>query len=324
MKEEKKMRSFRKYAATSMMAMALLAAGSSHAQTYPSKPIRIVVGEAPGTVNDLLPRMLAPHMSKSLGQPVLIENRPGAGQMISYEYVVRAEPDGYTAVVVSVTGLGVVPLTIKEPKIDIHKDIVPVIGIAEGVLALGTSSKKSWSSLREVLDYAKKNPGQLNVGTVSPTTLLASGIILKGHQVQMVPYTSGATYYQAAINGEIDLITAAVQSLEGFGDRIRILAVTGRSRLPGLPSTPTFSELGLPKVSGIGYSLYVRAGTPSTAIDKLYGAAAEALKLPEVETQIAKSRMTVVASPPAETARAFTELAQTYADTAKEIGMRPQ
>ena len=324
MKKEKMMRSIKIGAAVSLAALLQLAVSTGVAQTFPSKPVRIVVGEAPGTVNDLLPRMMAPHMSKTLGQPVLIENRPGAGQLISYEYVVRAEPDGHTAVVVSVTGLGIVPLTVKDPKIDIHKDLVPVIGIAEGVLALGTSSKKPWSSLREVLDHAKKNPGQLNVGTVSPTTLLASGIILKGHQVQMVPYTSGASYYQAALNGEIDLISAAVQSLEGFGDRMRILAVSGRSRLPGLPSTPTFSELGLPKVAGIGYSLYVRAGTPSQAIDRLYASAADALKLPEVEAQVSKSRMTIIATPPAETARAFAELAQTFADTAREIGMRPQ
>ena len=88
------MRSIKVGAAVSVAALLQRAVSTGVAQTFPSKPVRIVVGEAPGTVNDLLPRMMAPHMSKSLGQPVIIENRPGAGQMISYEYVVRAEPDG--------------------------------------------------------------------------------------------------------------------------------------------------------------------------------------------------------------------------------------
>jgi tripartite-type tricarboxylate transporter receptor subunit TctC len=310
-----------------IFSVGLIASAGIHAQGYPAKPIRIIVGEAGGTTPDIVPRVLAPHMGKALGQPIIVENRPGASSLIAYEFVAtRADPDGYTIALTSVVNLALLPLTVKDLKFDPPRDLPPVIGVADAELVIVTSSKSSLTTFADVLDFAKKNPGKLNFGSVAHSTRMNIEMLIRsaGLNIQVIPYSTGAQIYQAVLNGEADVIFTSLLTAESFGDKSRVLAVTGDVRRPPLLALPTMTELGFPRVRGVSYALHVRAGTPAAVIEKIHGAASEALRNPEVQAQFAKLRLGIVNSSPAAAAKAQADLASGFAEIAKEIGLKPQ
>jgi tripartite-type tricarboxylate transporter receptor subunit TctC len=292
-----------------------------------SRSRALIVGEAGGTTPDIIPRVLAPHMGKVLGQSVIVENRPGASSLIAYEFVgTRAEPDGYTIALASVVNFALLPLTVKDLKFDPLKDLPPAIGVADAELVVVTASKNAWTTFPELLDYAKKNPGKLNFGSVAHSTRMNIEQLIRAANlnIQVVPYSTGAQIYQAVLNGEADAIFTSILTAESFGDKTRVLTVTGDVRRPPLLAVPTLTELGFPRIRGASYSLNVRAGTPPSAVDRIYGAASDALRNPEVQAQFAKLRLGIVNSPPAAAAKAQADLAAAFAEVAREIGLKPQ
>jgi tripartite-type tricarboxylate transporter receptor subunit TctC len=305
----------------------VFAAAGIHAQSYPAKPIRIVVGEVGGTAPDTVPRILAPHMGKILGQPIIVENRPGASSRIAYEYVAtRADPDGYTIAQVSTVNLALLPLTVKGLNFDPVMDLPPAIGVADIELVVVTSSKSNWTTLPEALAYAKNNPGKLNFGSAAHSTRMAIELLIRGSGVNalVVPYTTGAQIAQGVLNGDVHLIFSSGLTVESFGDKARALAVTGNTRRAPFLAVPTLSELGFPKIRGVGYSLNVRTGTPGPVIERINAAASEALRNPEVQAQFAKMRLNIVNSSAEAATKAQTELAKDFAEVAREIGLKPE
>lgn len=297
------------------------------AQDYPSKPIKLIVATNPGTLGDTLARIVAPEVSKVLGQPVVVENKPGANSIIAYEYVAKQMPaDGYTMVVVTAQGLPLLPLTEKELRFDPLKDLPPVIGIAETRFILGSSPGQPWKTFKEMVTAVKANPGKYNYGSANAQTRFPVLIIMQelGLDVAHIPYSGGGPFHTAMLSGEIQLGFTSASTGISFGEKLRILAVTGERRLPALPDVPTFRELGYPQVPGLNFTLNVRAGTPKAAIDKLYLSASRALQTPEVRSLLAKMSVDIVELNPDVAARRLADEAKLFADIAKKIGMQPR
>jgi tripartite-type tricarboxylate transporter receptor subunit TctC len=297
------------------------------AQDYPSKPIRFIVPISPGAGADLTARILAPEMAKVLGQPLVVENKSGAGHAIAYEYVAKQAPaDGYTIVNGSVNILAVMPVTVKDLRFDPLRDLPPVIGLAEGRYFWGSAAKFPWKNFAELVAQAKANPGKFNYGASAPIVRLSNEMILRpaGLEVVHIPYASGASYLQGLAAGDIQMGFMTEDNAASFGDRIRLLAVTGDTRVATHPDVPTFAEIGYPGMPGFGHALNVRAGTPKAAMDKLYAAAMHALQQPEVRAQFAKIRMEVIPQTAEVAARKLADEARLFREAAARIGLQPQ
>lgn len=319
-------------AAAVAASMVLGAAGAlapimAGAQDFPNKLVRIVVPNSAGTILDLLSRIMAPDMAKSLGQAVIVENRPGANNIIGLEYVAKQAPaDGYTIVTATVSVLATLPLLAKDLRFDPHNDLPPLIGLVDTRSTLSASAKMPYKNFRDMVTYAKANPGKLNYGDPSPAVRLVMEIILResGLDVVRVPYAAAGPYQQAVAGGEIQMGILGEAAVATWGDKINVLAVTGVNRLPSLPNTPTFAELGLPQVPGQSTSMNVRAGTPKAAMDKLYSAAVFALSQPEVKAQFTKLQSDISIETPEVAAKKLAQQAKMFGDVAKSAGIQPQ
>ena len=307
--------------------MLALASAWANAQEFPNKIVRIVVPNSAGTILDLLSRIMAPDMSKSLGQPVIVENKPGANNIIGLEYVAKQAPaDGYTIVTSTVSVLATLPILVKDLRFDPHNDLPPLIGLVDTRSTLSASVKMPYKNFRDMVAYAKANPGKLNYGDPSPAVRLVMEIILResGIDVVRVPYAAAGPYQQAVAGGEVQIGILGEAAVSTWGDKINVLAVTGEKRLPSLPNTPTFAELGLPQVPGQSTSMNVRAGTPKAAMDKLYAAAVYALGQSEVKAQFTKLQSDISIETPEVAARKLAQQARMFGDVAKAAGIQPQ
>lgn len=301
--------------------------GASFSQEYPARPIRQIVPTSPGTVTDSVARILAPAMSKQLGQPIVVENKPGADSIVGLEYVARQVPaDGYTTAVISVGILATLPVLVKDLRFDPTRDLPPFIGVAEGQFAFGSSPKLQWKTFREMVAYAKANPGKLNYGTPSTGIGLLMIALLHnlGLDVVNIPYKGGGPYMQALASAEIQMGFVAETAAQGFGEKFRVLAVTGPRRMASFQDAPTFTELGLAQIQGQSYSLNASSGTPRQALDRLHAASSFALQQPEVRTQLAKLKLEVLNEGSEAAAKRLAEQARFFRDVAREVGIKPQ
>jgi tripartite-type tricarboxylate transporter receptor subunit TctC len=304
-----------------------LGLGTAHAQDYPDRPIRMIVANTPGTVADTLGRLMAAEMSKSLGQPIVVENKPGANAIIGLEYVVNQKPaDGYLLVSTAVSALASLPVTVKQLRFDPLKDLPPFIGLVEGPYVFGSPAAAPWQDFDGFIAHAKAHPRQLNYGAPAPTVQLPIEALIHaiGLDIVHVPYKGGGPYMQAIIANEVQLGLIPESAARSFGERFRPLAVTGDKRLAAFPQVPTFQELGYPQIRGLAYSLNTPAGAPKAAVEKLHAAASRALQDPEVRSRIEKMGFTVTDQSPEIAARALADEAGFLADVARKIGMEPQ
>ena len=304
-----------------------LRSGLSIAQEFPSKPIRVVVASSPGSSSDLAARVVVPEMSKALGQPVIVENKPGAGQIIGLEYVARQMPaDGYTLAVPTVEALVLLPLLTKDLRFDPLKELPITAMIAEGRLVLASAIKFPWKTFGELVAYIKSNPGKLNYGSSSAAIRITTVAITRqfGLDVVYVPYSAGGPYIQALSAGQIEMGIAGVASAVAMGDRVRVLAVTGTQRRPPFLDAPTFAELKLPPLRGTSYSLNSRIGTPKAILDRIHAATARALQQPEVRAALANILLEPVEESIEASAKGLADLAALYGDTVKKAGIQPE
>ena len=305
----------------------LLFSGAALGQAYPSKPLRFIVPNTPGTVSDLAGRIMVPEMARILGQPIIVENKAGAGQVLGLEYVAKQmPPDGYHVAVVSVSTMAIMPVTVKELRFDPLKDLPPFIGLVEGRYLLGSSSALPWRTFGELVSNARANPGKLNYGSPSTGVRLPTEAMLRALKLNVVhvPYNGGGPYLNALVSGEVQMGLVAESQATSFGERFRVLAVTGGQRLGSLRDVPTFSELGLPQITGLSFSLNVAAGTPAPIMTALHAAAAQALQHPEVRAQFAKIQMEVTALSPEAAARNLAAEGRLFSEIARDIGLQPQ
>jgi len=297
------------------------------AQEFPTKPIRLIVPNTAGTLTDAIVRVLGPELSKQLGQPIVIENKPGAGNVIGLDYVARQVPaDGYTIVISSTSSTAMLPVTVKELRFDPLKDLPPFIGLVEGRLFLGTSSLAPWKTFQELVANAKANPGKLNYGSPAPNTLLMTEALLRGLglTVTHVPYSAGGPYYTALASGEVHMGFVNETITNSMAGKLRVLAVTGDQRHAQYPDIPTLGELGFPSLRSLGFSLNAPAATPKAVFDRLHAAAAQALRQPEVKAQYAKLRLDIIAQSPEAALKSLLDDARLFAGIARQVGLKPE
>jgi tripartite-type tricarboxylate transporter receptor subunit TctC len=262
---------------------------SSAAQQFPSKPITLIVPYAPGGNVDISTRILQAGIGDSLGQPIIIENRPGAGGLIAGDYVARSAPDGHTLFVGSNASILLGPMTMPKPPYQWDKVFAPVSSLAVATNMLLVTPKLPAKTVAELIDYAKKNPGKLTLATSSGASInhfLAELLKLKtGITWTEVHYRGNAPAINDLMAGHVDVglmqLTDSRQHLEA--GTLRALAVLGPKRAPAVPDVPTIVESGLPDVQGITFNgLFAPKDTPPAVIDKLSAAIRAALAKKEV------------------------------------------
>jgi tripartite-type tricarboxylate transporter receptor subunit TctC len=312
--------------------LSVLPASNASAQEYPTKPIRIIVGQAPGAITDLLARVIAPGMSKDLGQPMIVENRPGADLVIAFGYVANQAPaDGHTLTIVT-SGIASLRAFTKNPPFDPVEDLPPVSRLIEGPQLLVSSYAVPWNTFPEMIAYAKANPDKVNFGTPGLRTQPALDIvsIKRKHGVDIVhvPFSGGSVQaIQAIMANNVQLsfgmtISAAKQAAADH--RVKMMAISGPQRNKDIPDVPTFTELGLPEVKGFFMSLNVRKGTPKPIMDRLYKAVTLTMRSPEVQNFTQKAQYDVIATSPEESAKYFAETSALYTAIAKSGGIQPE
>ena len=289
--------------------IALGLATAATAQDFPSRPIKIVVPYAPGGATDIVARLISEEMRQSLGQPVLVENKPGANGILAIEAVATSKPDGYTLMLGNVTTNGVTPVIHADKlKIDYEKDLLPIarIGGLPSVLILTTTNFEP-KTIPEVVEYAKKNPGKVRycsagVGSYPhfDTELFAKR---SGIQMTHIPIQAGAGgILNGMLNGDLQFCLLNVASSLPMvkAGKLRALAVTGDEHLPEYPGVPTLAEAGYPGIGTTAWqALFAPGGTPKEVLDKLHDAVAKAVNSKSVKEGFEKQMFsaTLTSSP---------------------------
>ena len=273
--------------------LGLVFAGQALAQ-YPAKPLRLVVGFAPSGAADFVARTLQEPMQRDLGQPIVIDNRPGAGSSIAAEYVAKSPADGYTVLIASPSSILVNPLISPRPGFEPMRDLAPVTKVSSSPLVVAASPAIGVGTLAELIAYAKKNPGKLNFASSGNGSAphLAAVLFQRVAGVEMVhvPYKGGAPAVQSVLAGDTQLSFATPPSVLPLvqAGRLKALAVTSRERTALVPGVPGMAEAGLPASEiSFWYGLFVPSGTPADAVRKLYAAAQRALDAPETGKTLA-------------------------------------
>ena len=282
----------------------LVAAGTAWAQSYPTKPIRMIVPFVPGGNTDIIARVYAPKMAEFLGQQIVIENRGGAGGVIGTEVVARAAPDGYMLVMVS-AGHTINPAMIKKLPYDSVKDFAPISMIADVPTAFVVHPSLPAKNVREFIAIARARPGEINYSTAGRGTVghLAAELLSSMAKIKLVhvPYKGTGQAMVDLVAGHVQMqfpsMPAAIQQVQT--GRLRMIGQTGKERSAAAPGIPTMQESGLPGfVVSSGFGLFAPAGTPRTIIDRIHSALVKALNDPAVKENLAKQGAEVVASTP--------------------------
>jgi len=277
-------------------AAASLAAPALHAQApYPTRTMRLVVPFTPAGTTDIAARILAQQLTPRLGQQVIVENRPGAGGNLGSDVVVKADPDGYTLLMATVSSAAI-NYSLYGAKMPYKPDDLAAVGLMLQVPnAIFVNNDLPVKTLRDLVDYAKANPGKLNNGSSgSGTSLHLTGELLKavaGIDMQHVPFRGSGPMLQEVIAGRIEVAVDNLPSVIGHlkEGRLRALAVTTATRSPALPDVPTTAEAGFPDVLATAwFGVQVPAKTPRPIIDKLGAAIDAVMKEPDTRARIAE------------------------------------
>jgi tripartite-type tricarboxylate transporter receptor subunit TctC len=276
------------------------------AQTYPARPVVMVVPFAAGGPVDAMARVVGPKMSEGLGQPVIIENRAGASGFVGMASVAHAQPDGYTVLYTPIS-LAIGPALYQKLPFDAEKDLAPVSQTVSTTLVLAANPKSGIQSVKDLVARAKAQPGKLNFGSSGIADPLQLGMeLLKtsaGIDMLAIPYKGQGPMFQALLAGEVDVAVVSMQSaLSQFKNgRLQPLAVTTRRRSGALPEVPTVEELGYPGFEMPSWhGIFAPAATPRDIVARLQREAARAVQTPEVRQRVESTGNEVVGSTPEE------------------------
>ncbi len=297
------------------------------AQDYPSRPVRLIVPNSPGSTHDLMSRIVGTEMAKFISQPIVVENKPGAGQILGYEFVAKQAPaDGYTMTTVAIPTMALAPATVKELRFDILADLTPVTGLVETRYILVSPAQAPWKSFKEMVAYAKANPGKLNYGSSAQSIRIMTEVLSQelGLSMVRIDYNGGGPILQAITTGELHMAFLAESAINSGGDRMQVLASTGEKRRAPIANVPTLGELGFPQLGGLTYTLSVRSGTPKPAIDKLNEVARRALQQTEAKARLFAAQLEVWPQTGEAASKILRSQAQMYAQMADKLGIKPQ
>jgi len=321
-----------RFAIVSGFSVGVLTAGSlSIAQTntsFPNQSIRMVVPYPPGGPTDITARVVAAEMSKTIGQSIVIDNRPGASGMIGSEMVTKAAPDGYT--LLANASIHVInPSVYPDMRFDAIKDFTPITLLAQVPLVLVVPANSPIKSVKDLVEFAKANPGKINFGSAGSASAqhLAgeSFKIAAGIQMQHIPYKGSAPALTDLAGGQLQLMFDSMPSATPMinSGKLRAIAVTTTTRAKARPDLPTIAESGFPGFDiSTWYAYWAPKGTPSDIVEKLAASAAQALKNPEVIAKYEAMGAEPVGSSPAQFAVFVESEAKKWSDIVKRSGAK--
>jgi tripartite-type tricarboxylate transporter receptor subunit TctC len=268
------------------------ASAGAWGQTYPSKPIRIVVGFPPGGGNDIIARLVGAKMQDNWGQPVVIDNKPGANSIIAAEFVAKSAPDGYTLLVNATGGMSVNPVLYAKLPYDSLKDFVPISMVGSFPLVLVVNPSVPANSVQELVAYAKANPGKLNYSSGSTAFQVASEMFkqLTGTDIKQIPYKGSVQSISAVMAGDVQMTIVDTPPLvpQIKSGRVRALAVTSAKRAGAMPDLPTIDESGVPGYDmALWIGMFAPAGTPQDVAAKLNAEVVRIVNLPDTREKLA-------------------------------------
>jgi len=271
-----------------LLAIYLLFSSNLFAQDYPNKPIKVLVGYAPGGAVDLVARTLGQSLSSSMGQAVLIENKPGAGTNIAVKQLIDSPPDGYT-LMVAANALAANMSLYKPQPFDIDKDITPIAMIGRVPVVIATSADSKYQKLSDLIKAAKANPDFITYGTpgngATPHMAMKFFEQAAGISLKHVPYKGGAPAITDLIGGQLDLVAVNMLEIAPHvkSGKLKIIAVMSAKRSPLFPEVPTVAESGFPGFeASVWYSLIAPAKTPTAIVKTLYSQVEKALQSKEM------------------------------------------
>lgn len=297
------------------------------AQNYPARAVRIIVPYSPGGSTDVVFRLLAPQLSEDLGQPVVVENRPGASSTIGLDITAKSPPDGHTWGVANIA-YGANPSLIKKMPFDSEKDLVPVSQVTIVTMVLSLHPSLPVRSVKQLVALAKRRPGEINFGSAgygSANHLATAKFMhLTGTKLTHVPYKGGGPAVVSLVSGETSMLFAtipsAIQHIQA--GRLRGLAVSRAKRSSALPAIPTVAEAGVPGYEAIEWNgVMVPAGTPEPVIRRIHASLSKVLSMPAISERIVGLGAEPVGSSPAEFAAFIRNELATWSKVIKEVGI---
>lgn len=306
-----------------------LAAGGSIAQSYPSKPVRLVVAYSPGGGTDNVARILSQKLADRMGQAFTVENKPGANGIIGTEYTAKAAPDGYTLQVGTDSEMVLNVGLYESLPYDPLKDFVPVTVVSSNPLVFAVHPSFSGKSMQELISMAKAKPGSLFYSAGATVFQVATELLKKqqGVDIVYVPFKGTGPAITAAIAGEVQIATVSTGPVMSHlrAGKLRGLAVTSPKRSPLLPELPTMAEAGMGNFEVVPWTgLYAPAGTPAAIVEKLNVEVAAILKQEDVLKRYAALGLTPGGIPSAETAALLKSDVAKWTKLLKELGIRAQ
>ena len=260
---------------------------ASYAQTYPDRPIKLVVPYTPGGGTDTVARMIAEKISIDLKWTILVDNKPGGGGNIGMDYVAKAKPDGYTIGVGQTSNLAINPAAMSKMPFDAVKDFTPVALIAEVPMVLVVSTTSPWKTLSDLIKSVKAKPEEYKQATAGTGTVghIAGEMLASraGYKVSFIPYKGASPAITDLIGGQTEFMFATPQSVLGMiaGGKLRALAITSAKRIPILPKVPTVSEEGYKEFEAVDWKVLVApAGTPQGVVKQLNAAIQKSMRSP--------------------------------------------
>lgn len=312
------------------IALALCSLAAQAADVYPSKQIRIIVGFPPGGGNDIVARVVGQKLSERLGQPILVENKPGANAIIATEYTAKAAPDGYTLMVGAIGAMVFnVGLYDKLPY-DPIKDFTPITFLSSFPILLAVNPSVPAANIKELIALAKSKPGQMNFAAGSTPFQVVTELFKKQTRIDMpfVPYKGSAQSVNAAVAGDVSLLAVDLPPATAMvkAGRLRPLAVvTSGGRSPVMPDVPTMTEAGIPNFEHMLWNgLFAPAGTPPEIIAKLQKEIAAVLKESDVREKLLAIGFETGGQTPAEAAALHKADLEKWVKVVREAGLKAE
>jgi len=305
---------------------------NSHAQNYPNRPIHLVVSFPPGGTSDLVARVLQSKLGEALGQPIIIDNKPGASGNIGLDYAAKAAPDGYTAYLGNIGALAINPSLFPNLKINTLRDLIPITLVADLPGMLTVPQGLPVNNIAELTALLKANPGKFNFASPSSGSVnrLQAERYIRSINASLVhvTYKGGAGAASIGlVSGETQMTFLNISSVREFinAGKLKGLAITTANRLPEFPNIPTVVEVGYPELIGGSWTMLAApAGTPKEIINKLYNAAIKTLSMPEIKESFDKQGAIVITSKSPEAAKEFlSSEIQRWGKVVKEVGASP-
>jgi tripartite-type tricarboxylate transporter receptor subunit TctC len=314
----------------SLVALLLIGAPAlATAQAYPTKTVRIIAPFAAGSTIDILGRLIAPKLFEALGQPVIVEDRPGAGGMIGLDFVAKSPPDGHTLVIGALGPLAMNPALYPKTPFDPVQDFAAVSLLATGPVVIVVHPSIPARNVKELVELAKKRPGQLNFGSpgvgTSPHLTGELFKLITKTDIVHIPYKGNAEAITDLIGGQLSLVFTGVPPVVPLAKagKVRLLATTGKQRLVNLPDVPTIREAGVEGADVlIWYGVVAPAATPKDVIARLNREIVKIMAAPEVREKFAQQGVDPASSAPEEFAQLIREEVTRWATVIRSAGIK--